>query len=108
MVSLKEPRVAPSGFEAKPPERRGSGLVLAIFAIAQLMIILDVTVVNVALPTIQRELKFSPVNLENGYSVAFGGLLLLGGRMGDVFGLSGRFRHDSPSLYKGSRTRNAN
>jgi len=57
--------------------------------IAQLMLVLDVTVVNVALPRIQTDLDFSPAGLSwvlNGYTLAFGGLLLLGGRLGDVFG----------------------
>ena len=65
--------------------RRGIGLVL----LAQLMLVLDTTVVNVALPPIQQDLDFSPAGLSwvlNGYTLAFGGLLLLGGRLGDVFG----------------------
>ena len=57
--------------------------------IAQLMLILDVAVVNVALPRIRAELGFCPAGLSwvlNGYALAFGGLLLFGGRLGDVFG----------------------
>jgi EmrB/QacA subfamily drug resistance transporter len=53
------------------------------------MIVLDVTVVNVALPSIQRDLHFSPASLAwvvNGYLIAFGGLLLLAGRVGDLLG----------------------
>jgi EmrB/QacA subfamily drug resistance transporter len=53
------------------------------------MVILDATVVNVALPHIQAGLRFSPTGLSwvmNGYTLTFGGLLLLGGRMGDVLG----------------------
>src|SRR5680860_871261 len=53
------------------------------------MIVLDVTVVNVALPTIQDDLGFSSSGLAwvvNGYLIAFGGLLLLAGRLGDLFG----------------------
>jgi EmrB/QacA subfamily drug resistance transporter len=56
---------------------------------AQLMIILDATVVNVALPHIQTGLGFSSTSLSwvlNGYTLTFGGLLLLGGRMGDILG----------------------
>ena len=71
------------------PTPKGAGLALAVIAVAQLMIILDATVVNVALPTIQKQLNFSTVDLEwivNGYGIAFGGLLLLGGRAGDLFG----------------------
>jgi EmrB/QacA subfamily drug resistance transporter len=56
---------------------------------AQLMIILDMTVVNIALPHIQQGLHFSATSLSwvlNGYTLAFGGLLLLGGRAGDILG----------------------
>ena len=56
---------------------------------AQLMIILDATVVNIALPHIQTGLHFSATNLSwvmNGYTLTFGGLLLLGGRAGDILG----------------------
>jgi len=63
--------------------------VLAVIATAQLMIVLDLTIVNVALPQIQQSLGFSGSNLEwvvNAYAVAFGGLLLLGGRSGDLLG----------------------
>jgi EmrB/QacA subfamily drug resistance transporter len=66
---------------------RRLGLVLAIIATAQLMVALDLTIVNVALPRIQAALGFSGSNLEwvvNAYAVAFGGLLLLGGRSGDL------------------------
>ncbi len=69
--------------------RGGGGLALAVIAIAQLMIVLDATIVNVALPTIQKQLNFSPTDLQwiiNGYAVTFGGLLLLGGRAGDLYG----------------------
>jgi len=56
---------------------------------AQLMVILDATVVNIALPHIQTALRFSPTSLSwvmNGYTLTFGGLLLLGGRAGDILG----------------------
>ena len=56
---------------------------------AQLMIILDATVVNIALPHIQAGLHFSATSLSwvmNGYTLTFGGLLLLGGRAGDILG----------------------
>ncbi len=65
------------------------GLALLVIATAQLMIVLDASIVNIALPSIQRELEFSPENLTwviNGYTLAFGGFLLLGGRAGDLFG----------------------
>jgi EmrB/QacA subfamily drug resistance transporter len=71
------------------PEHRHLGLALTIISAAQLMVVLDASIVNVALPSIQRSLHFSPPNLVwviNGYTLAFGGLLLLGGRTGDLFG----------------------
>jgi EmrB/QacA subfamily drug resistance transporter len=70
-------------------EGKHLGLALAVIAGAQLMIILDATIVNVALPTIHRSLHFSVNNLEwliTAYSLTFGGLLLFGGRTGDLFG----------------------
>jgi EmrB/QacA subfamily drug resistance transporter len=70
------------------PKRR-LGLALAVIATAQLMVVLDATIVNVALPRIQDALHFSGSNLEwvvNAYTLAFGGLLLLGGRSGDLLG----------------------
>jgi EmrB/QacA subfamily drug resistance transporter len=68
---------------------RRLGLALVLIATAQLMVVLDATIVNMALPHIQRALGFSGTNLEwvvNGYALAFGGLLLLGGRAGDLLG----------------------
>ena len=70
------------------PTRR-LGLALAVIATAQLMVVLDGTIVNVALPHIQNALRFSGTNLEwvvNAYTLVFGGLLLLGGRSGDLLG----------------------
>jgi EmrB/QacA subfamily drug resistance transporter len=72
--------------------RRGSGhrgIALAIMLSAQLMVVLDMTVVNISLPHIQSGLHFSLTSLSwvlNGYTLAFGGLLLLGGRAGDILG----------------------
>jgi len=71
------------------PQARNLGLALVVIAIAQLMVVLDTAIVNIALPSIQRALHFTPTSLEwvvNGYALAFGGLLLLGGRAGDLFG----------------------
>src|SRR6478672_13001440 len=62
---------------------------IAIVLVAQLMLVLDATVVNVALPRIDTDLGFGPASLSwvlNAYTLAFGGLLLLGGRLGDVRG----------------------
>ena len=68
-------------------ERRWS--ILAVIGLAQLMVVLDATVVNVALPAAQRALHFSNDNRQwvvTAYALAFGSLLLLGGRLGDLFG----------------------
>jgi MFS family permease len=64
-------------------------LVLVIACMAQFMVVLDATVVNVALPSIQRGLHFSASNLQwvvNAYTLVFGGFLLLGGRASDLLG----------------------
>ncbi|WP_245566994.1 MFS transporter [Nocardia vinacea] len=69
--------------------RLRSGIVLVTLLTCQLMIILDITVMNVALPRIRTDLHFSATNLSwvmNAYTLVFGGLLLLGGRAGDLFG----------------------
>src|SRR4051812_16449130 len=70
--------------------RRGAGrAALVLITTCQLILVVDATIVNVALPSIQRGLGFSPAGLSwvvNAYTLAFGGLLLLGGRAGDVFG----------------------
>src|SRR6201995_1184050 len=69
--------------------RRHPGLALLVIATAQLMVVLDATIVNVALPHIQTALQFSDNGLEwvvNGYALTLGGLLLLGGRAGDLLG----------------------
>ena len=62
---------------------------LAVIALAQFMVIMDTSIIGVALPEIQTDLGFSPGDLSwvfNAYVVAFGGLLLLGGRLSDLFG----------------------
>ena len=64
-------------------------LILALIAVAQLMIVLDVTIVNIALPSAQQDLGFSNDARQwiiTAYALAFGSLLLLGGRIGDLFG----------------------
>ncbi|QIG45537.1 MFS transporter [Nocardioides anomalus] len=72
------------------PDNAGrAAMGIALVLTAQLMFILDATVVNVALPKIDADLGFGPASLSwvlNGFTLAFGGLLLLGGRLGDVFG----------------------
>jgi EmrB/QacA subfamily drug resistance transporter len=72
-----------------PPTTRRRWLALVVLCAGMLMIILDGTIVNVALPSIQDDLGFSQSNLAwvvNGYLIAFGGLLLLAGRIGDLIG----------------------
>jgi MFS family permease len=64
-------------------------IALVVLCLGFLMIILDATIVNVALPTIQKDLGFSQSGLAwvvNAYLIAFGGLLLLAGRLGDLIG----------------------
>ena len=71
------------------PRRVNPWLVLVIVGLAQFMVILDATIVNVALPSIQRGLHFSPESLQwivNAYTLAFGGFLMLGGRAADLIG----------------------
>ena len=89
-VTTREARS--EGTAATGQQPRHLGLALAVIATAQLMVVLDATIVNVALPHIQHALGFSGSNLEwvvNAYALAFGGLLLLGGRTGDLLGRAG-------------------
>ena len=74
--------------EAKVAERR-RWIALALLAVAQFVVVLDASIVNVALPTIGKALDFSQSNLQwvvNAYVLTFGGFLLLGGRMADLLG----------------------
>src|SRR5687767_2879918 len=78
---------------AETPATQGGGrsrwVALYVLCVGMLMIVLDVTVVNVALPAIQDDLGFSSASLAwvvNAYLIAFGGLLLLAGRLGDLVG----------------------
>ncbi len=69
--------------------RQSRWSVLAVLALAQFMVVLDVTIVNVALPDIQADLDFSSAGLQwviSAYTLLFGGFLLLGGRAGDLLG----------------------
>src|SRR5687767_2673721 len=71
----------------EPVHNRWAALV--VMCVGMLMIVLDTTIVNVALPSIQDDLGFSQSSLAwvvNGYLIAFGGLLLLAGRLGDLIG----------------------
>ena len=82
---------APATPVAQPPRNAATNpwLVLVIACLAQFMVVLDATIVNVALPSIQRGLHFSPASLPwvvNAYTLIFGGFLLLGGRAADLLG----------------------
>lgn len=69
--------------------RHRPGVALAVVVTGQLMLILDATIVNIALPHIQTGLRFSATDLAwilNAYTLAFGGMLLFGGRAGDILG----------------------
>src|ERR1700685_3705298 len=64
-------------------------VVLSVLVLAQFMVVLDVAIVNVALPTIKNDLHFSQESLQwviTAYAILFGGVLLLGGRLADLFG----------------------
>jgi MFS family permease len=83
---------APSASSESPaPAKRtfNPWLTLVIVCVAQFMVVLDATIVNVALPSIQKGLHFSRTDLQwvvNGYTLLFGGFLLLGGRAADLLG----------------------
>ncbi len=89
--------------------QRHLGLALVVIATAQLMVVLDAAIVNVALPHIQRALGFTGTGLEwvvTAYAVTFGGLLLLGGRSGDLLGrrrifIAGLILFSAASLFGG-------
>jgi EmrB/QacA subfamily drug resistance transporter len=89
--SPRPPRDAAEVAVRKGPPRgeRRRWIALAVLCLGQLMMVLDATIVNVALPAIQRDLHFTQQNLTwvlNGYLITFGGFLLLAGRMGDLVG----------------------
>src|ERR1700759_4934407 len=75
--------------QANPITDRSRWISLVVLCVGMLMIVLDATIVNVALPSIQDDLGFSQSSLAwvvNAYLIAFGGLLLLAGRVGDLVG----------------------
>ena len=82
------------GPEKTAPDDRSRWIALVVLCVGMLMIVLDATVVNVALPSIQSDLGFSQSSLAwvvNAYLIAFGGLLLLAGRLGDLISRRGVF-----------------
>jgi EmrB/QacA subfamily drug resistance transporter len=112
VVAAPDPEVDAATVDRATHVPRRLGLALVVIAAAQLMIVLDATIVNVALPHIQRALGFSGTGLEwivTGYSLAFGSLLLLGGRLGDIYGrrrvfMTGIILFSSASLVGGFAT----
>ncbi|HEX9035015.1 MAG TPA: MFS transporter [Streptosporangiaceae bacterium] len=75
--------------EGHPPTERALRVAVATLSVAQLMLLIDATIVNIALPSIQASMRMPGPTLEwvvTGYSLPFGGLLLLGGRAGDMLG----------------------
>src|SRR4051794_7867007 len=85
--SLTTPQTAPVPSETGPDPRRW--LALAVIAVAQLMIVLDVSIVNIALPDAGADLGISAADIQwvvTAYTLTFGGLLLLGGRVSDIIG----------------------
>lgn len=80
---------SPAGAAPASSRHDNRWLVLAIVCFGQLMVVLDATIVNVALPAVQSDLNLSADGLQwivNAYTLAFGGFLLLGGRLGDIYG----------------------
>src|SRR4051812_21289454 len=87
----RAPRGARAGGGGTAKARRAAPMTgaLVLLATVQLMVVLDTTIVNVALPTIQAGVGFSAAGIAwvvNGYALTFGALLLLGGRSGDLLG----------------------
>src|SRR5579871_707096 len=75
--------------DSRPGIERRRWIALVVLCLGQLMIVLDVTIVNVALPAIQRELHFAAASLAwviNAYLITFAGFLLFAGRLGDLIG----------------------
>ncbi|MFD9024213.1 MFS transporter [Streptomyces parvulus] len=86
---MSNPQPVPADSITEPRRKRGKGVALLVIASCQLMVVLDITIVNIALPHIQTSLGFSTEGLSwvvNAYTLTFGGLLLLGGRSGDILG----------------------
>ncbi|MBV9592849.1 MAG: MFS transporter [Actinobacteria bacterium] len=90
LVSVRTPLPRPDrGLLTRRRGPASTALLLAVVLTCQLMVVLDATIVNIALPDVQAALHFSPENLSwvlNAYTLTFGGLLLLGARAGDILG----------------------
>lgn len=95
MSSTSRPQSPRSAQASERSEGGHKGLALALIAVTQLMLVLDGTIMNIALPSVQTSLDVPAARLSwiiNAYALAFGGLLLLGGRIGDLFGRRRMFR----------------
>jgi EmrB/QacA subfamily drug resistance transporter len=95
-ISRPDSRIKPAPAPAPAPQEAGSRrwLILGVIALAQLMVVLDATIVNIALPSAQRALDFSDIERQwvvTAYALAFGSLLLLGGRLADMIGRKATF-----------------
>ncbi|MEV6395050.1 MFS transporter [Streptomyces sp. NPDC051907] len=89
MTTPPRPQPTPTSQTAASKKGGGHGIALLVIASCQLMVVLDITIVNIALPHIQTSLNFSTTSLSwvvSAYTLTFGGLLLLGGRAGDILG----------------------
>ena len=87
--TTREPGRSPSRPRPSAGAGSGSDWLLAVCCVAQFMVILDLSIVNVALPSIQSSLGFSSPNLQwvvDAYAITFAGFLMLGGRAADHFG----------------------
>jgi MFS family permease len=89
MRDLLTPSKGATNGMAEPTEVHSKGLALLLLAMTQFVVVLDASIVNVALPSIGADLDFSQDDLSwvvNAYTLTFGGFLLLGGRMADLLG----------------------
>src|SRR5271155_3427641 len=88
-TEIQQPQQPNASAEVERKRERRRWIALAVLCLGQLMMVLDATIVNVTLPSIQRELHFTQANLTwviDGYLITFGGFLLLAGRFGDLVG----------------------
>ena len=99
-IGLQSP-AKPSPEESQPAGNISrKGLILGVCCVAQFMVILDLSIVNVALPSIQDSLKFSSADLQwvvDAYAIMFAGFLMLAGRGADIFGQRRTFVAAAPS-----------
>ena len=89
MTQPADARPGGTSAQAGPAAPDHRWLILGVIALAQLMIVLDATIMNIALPTAQRDLGFSIIDRQwvvTAYALAFGSLLLLGGKLADLLG----------------------